>query len=170
MAEAMPPDHASAGITMAQPFEPAYTAVAVAPASTPTMPPMAASRIDSPRNCVRIWLLVAPSARRRPISDRRSSTEMIMMLATPTAPTISATIPRPRNRLSNARGRGGAGGEHVGRLADVDLVGRLGVGGRRKQLLHGGDVVGVGAHVDRARRAGPALTLRQADEAEVPLG
>src|SRR6266536_2163990 len=60
MAEAIPPVQASAGITMSQPFEPAYMAVAKAPASTPTMPPMAASRIDSPRNCVRIWLLVAP--------------------------------------------------------------------------------------------------------------
>ena len=50
----------------------------------------------------RIWLLVAPRARRRPISERRSSTEMIMMLATPTAPTIRATTPRPRKRLSNA--------------------------------------------------------------------
>src|SRR5687767_15511363 len=73
-----------------------------APASTPTTPPMTASRIDSPRNCVRIWPFVAPRARRRPISERRSSTEMIMMLATPTAPTISATTPSPRKRLSNA--------------------------------------------------------------------
>src|SRR5881296_2312520 len=70
------------------------------------MPPMAASRIDSPRNWVRIWLLVAPRARRRPISERRSSTEMIMMLATPTAPTIRDTTPSPRKRLSNGeRGR-----------------------------------------------------------------
>ena len=102
MAEAMPPDHASTGITTAQPFELAYTAVAAAPASTPTTPPMTASRIDSARNCVRIWPFVAPRARRRPISERRSSTEMIMMLATPTAPTISATTPSPRKRLSNA--------------------------------------------------------------------
>jgi two-component system sensor histidine kinase VanS len=35
MAEAMPPDHASAGITTAQLCELAYTAVAAAPASTP---------------------------------------------------------------------------------------------------------------------------------------
>src|SRR3989337_1725892 len=74
----------------------------MAPASTPTTPQMTASRIDSARNCVRIWLLVAPRARRRPISDRRSRTEMTMMLATPTAPTINATTPRPRKRLSNA--------------------------------------------------------------------
>jgi hypothetical protein len=50
MAEAMPPDHASAGITTAQRFELAYTAVAAAPASTPTTPPMTARRIDSLRN------------------------------------------------------------------------------------------------------------------------
>src|SRR6266536_1732803 len=102
IAEAMPPAHASTGITMAQLFELAYTAVAAAPASTPTTPPMTASRIDSPRNCVRIWPCVAPSARRRPISERRSRTEMIMMLATPTAPTISATTPSPWKRLLNA--------------------------------------------------------------------
>src|SRR3981081_4140066 len=54
MAEAMPPDHASKGITTAQLFELAYTAVAAAPASTPTTPPTTASRIDSARNCVRI--------------------------------------------------------------------------------------------------------------------
>jgi hypothetical protein len=46
--------------------------------------------------------LVAPSARRRPISERRSRTEMIMVLATPTAPTIRATTPSPRKRLLNA--------------------------------------------------------------------
>jgi hypothetical protein len=48
------------------------------------------------------WLVVAPRGRRRPISERRSRTEMIMMLATPTAPTISATTPSPRKRLLNA--------------------------------------------------------------------
>src|SRR5438270_11070025 len=67
MAEAMPPDHASTGITTAQLFALAYTAVAAAPASTPTAPPPTASMIDSPRNCVRIWPLVAPRARRRPL-------------------------------------------------------------------------------------------------------
>ena len=38
-----------------------------------------------------------PSARRRPISERRSSTEMTITLAMPTPPTSSATAPRPRN-------------------------------------------------------------------------
>src|SRR5207245_3762144 len=55
-------------------------------------------RIASDRNWIRIWPLVAPRARRRPISERRSSTEITMMLATPTAPTSKATAPRPRNR------------------------------------------------------------------------
>ena len=34
----------------------------------------------------RIWPRVAPRDRRRPISGRRSSTEMTMVLATPTPP------------------------------------------------------------------------------------
>src|SRR3954451_10624220 len=50
MAEAMPPVHASAGITTAQCFELAYTAVAATPTSTPAAPPITASRIDSARN------------------------------------------------------------------------------------------------------------------------
>src|SRR6266566_3600654 len=77
-------------------------AVAATPAATPAMPPAKASRMASDRNWIRIWPLVAPRARRSPISERRSSTEMTMMLATPTVPTSSATAPRPRNRVSNA--------------------------------------------------------------------
>jgi hypothetical protein len=74
-AEVMPPAHASAGITTAQPLELAYTAVAPAPASTPTTPPMTASRIDSARNSVRICPLVAPRARQRQyLAARQSST------------------------------------------------------------------------------------------------
>src|SRR5215204_3035989 len=71
MAEAMPPDHASTGITTAQLFELAYTAVAAAPARTPTTPPMTASRIDSARNCVRIWPFVAPRSLLHPRIVRR---------------------------------------------------------------------------------------------------
>jgi hypothetical protein len=70
--------------------------------TTPAMPPVSESRMASERNWTRIWPRVAPSARRSPISCRRSSTEMIMMLATTTAPTSSATAPRPRNSVSNA--------------------------------------------------------------------
>src|SRR6516165_2052773 len=77
-------------------------AVAAAPAATPAAPPIAASRMASDRNWMRMWPLVAPRARRRPISERRSRTEMTMMLATPIAPTSNATAPRPRNRVLNA--------------------------------------------------------------------
>ena len=55
---------------------------------------------------MRMLPLVAPRARRRPISLRRSRTEMTMMLATPTAPTRSATAPRPKNRPSKTGGKG----------------------------------------------------------------
>ena len=48
-----------------------------------------------------MWRRVAPSARRRPISPRRSSTEMTMMFAIPIAPTSSATAPRPSSSVVN---------------------------------------------------------------------
>jgi DNA-binding XRE family transcriptional regulator len=61
--------------------------------------------IATARNWVRIWLLVAPRARRSPISERRSSTEMIMMLATPTAPTSSPGRQPDRKRGTSQRSR-----------------------------------------------------------------
>jgi hypothetical protein len=61
---------------------------------------------------------------------------MIMMLATPTARTISATTPNPEKEAAERPRRSGPGGEHVGRLAHVHLVRRLGVGGLREQRLH----------------------------------
>ena len=45
---------------------------------------------------------VAPSARRSPISVRRSSTDISITLAMPTPPTMSATAPSPRNSAVNA--------------------------------------------------------------------
>src|SRR5271169_851594 len=69
---------------------------------TPAAPPARDSRIASARNWPRIWPRVAPSARRSPISERRSSTEITMMLATPMAPTSRATALRPRKRASSA--------------------------------------------------------------------
>lgn len=51
---------------------------------TLTAPPMRARRMASDRNWRRMCPLVAPRARRRPTSLRRSSREMTMMLATPT--------------------------------------------------------------------------------------
>ena len=75
------------------------------------------------------------------------------MLATPGADDQGHDAEAEEEAVERS-GRGGAGGEHVGGLADVDLVGCLGVGGRREQRLHLGDMVGVRAHVDGARRAG----------------
>src|SRR5438132_5429359 len=128
---------------------------------------MTASRIDSARNCVRIWAFVAPRARRRPISERRSRTEMIMMLATPTAPTISATTPSPRKRLLNAP----AAAARAVRTSDGWLTaasyGASGSGCLRKQRLHRRLVSCGGADVDRARRAGVLLAADDADVAEV---
>src|SRR6516225_3224287 len=56
--------------------------VATMPKITPAAAPARASRMASARNWVRMCPLVAPSARRSPISERRSRTEMTMMLAT----------------------------------------------------------------------------------------
>src|SRR6266540_3824294 len=70
-------------------------AVTSAPSATPPAPPSSASSSDSTRNCTRTCPRVAPSARRRPISLRRSSTPITITLAMPTPPTSSATAPRP---------------------------------------------------------------------------
>ena len=51
---------------------------------------------------MRIWPRVAPSDRRRPISARRSSTEITIVFATPTPPTSRATAPTPSSRPVNA--------------------------------------------------------------------
>ena len=49
-----------------------------------------------------MWRLVAPSARRTPISVRRSSTEITITLAMPTPPTRRATAPRPSSSAVSA--------------------------------------------------------------------
>jgi hypothetical protein len=72
--------------------------VAAAPIAAPATPPSAESSSDSTRNWSPTCHLLAPSARRKPISARRSSTEITMMLPMPTPPTSTATAPRPRNR------------------------------------------------------------------------
>src|SRR6266496_1700965 len=117
-------------------------AVAATPVATPAAPPARASRMASDRNWVRMWPLAAPRARRSPISERLSSTEMIMMLATPTAPTSRDTAPRPRNRPL------GAGDQRVGGLGDVDLARVFGVGGGGEQGVDGVDLVGGRPQVD----------------------
>jgi hypothetical protein len=70
--------------------------------NTPPAPPRNDSSSDSARNCTRICPRVAPSERRSPISDRRSSTEITIVFATPTPPTSSATAPRPSSSPVNA--------------------------------------------------------------------
>ena len=67
----------------------------------PAIPPNAASSADSVKNLARMLRRVAPRARRRPISPRRSSTEITMMFAIPIAPTSSATAPSPSSRVVN---------------------------------------------------------------------
>src|SRR6266516_4236925 len=69
-------------------------AVAAAPAASPAIPPARESRIPSARNWTRTWPLVAPRARRRPISELRSRTEMTTATA-PSATTYRASAPRP---------------------------------------------------------------------------
>ena len=171
IAEAMPPDHASTGITIG----PALRAGVDGRGDDPGQHADDAAderRAGSTRRGTACGsgLLVAPRARRRPISERRSSTEMIMMLATPTAPTISATTPSPRKRLSNAPAAAARAVSASDGWLTLTSSGACGVGGRREQRLHRRDMVGVRAHVDRARRAGLPLALDEADVAEVPLG
>ena len=108
------------------------------------------------RNWVPTWLLVAPSARRRPISPRRSSTEMTMTLATPNP------ADQQRNRAeAEHQAAKGAGGrrsrdEHIGRPADLDGVRLSGVGGRGQHPLHRGRLAWVGAQVNPGVTAGVA--------------
>src|SRR6266542_5796143 len=94
-----PAARAAGGTTGVQPRFDAYATVMPAPSAAPASPPVADSSSDSPRNCATTWRRAAPSARRRPISDRRSRTEITMTLAMPTPPTSSATAPSPRNRV-----------------------------------------------------------------------
>src|SRR6266545_122570 len=79
-----PPASAMSGTATGQPWLVAYAAVIDAPSNSPAIPPSADSISDSARNWTVIWPRVAPRARRRPISPRRSSTEITMVLATPT--------------------------------------------------------------------------------------
>src|SRR5437588_4414311 len=113
-----------------------------------------------------MWRRVAPSARRKPISPRRSSTEITMMLAIPIAPTINATAPSPSSSvvkcpLAAAR----ASSTFDGRLTwtPSGFWGPV-VGEQVRHLRH---VVDVGADVDlRGIRRQPEQPLghRQPDE------
>ena len=83
-----------------------------------------------------MWPLVAPRARRSPISERRSSTEMTMMLATPTAPTSSATAPRPRNSASKAPWASAWATSAAEGWETLTSLGLLRVGLRGEQVVH----------------------------------
>src|SRR5262249_32690303 len=110
----------------------------------------------SVRNWVPTWLLVAPRARRGPISPRRSSTEMTMTLATPTPPISSATAPRPSTRLPRALvAAARAMSTSEGRLTWT-AFGSAGVGGRGQHPLHRGRLARVRAQVNPGVAAGAA--------------
>ena len=119
MAEAMPPNHASAGITTAQLFELAYTVAAAAPASTPTTPPMAASRIDSARNCVPIWLFVAPRARRGADLGAALQNGDDHDVGDTDGADDQCHHAESEEEAAERPGDSGSGGEHVRWLADV---------------------------------------------------
>ena len=102
----------------------------------------------SERNWMRMWPLVAPRARRSPISLRRSRTEMTMMLATPTAPTRSATAPRPRNRPLRAPWASAWATRAAEGWLTFDLVRGLRVGGRRQHAIGRPPPGRLGPHVD----------------------
>ena len=73
----------------------------IIPRVAPIVPPMSPVMADSVRNWAAMWVLDAPSDRRRPISGVRSITDTRVMLAIPTAPT--ARMRRPRARKSPLR-------------------------------------------------------------------
>jgi hypothetical protein len=60
----------------------AYTATVAAPRVAPTAPSARDRKMASESNWILICPLVAPSARPSPISWRRSSTEITMMVTT----------------------------------------------------------------------------------------
>ena len=77
--------------------------------------PASPMAVLSSRNWPAMWSRPAPSARRRPISPTRSSTETSVTLAMPIAPTSSDTPPSSRNSalrsfLTSPRSSRGSGG------------------------------------------------------------
>ena len=127
----------------------------------PATPPRIDRSSASARNCSATWRRVAPSARRRPISERRSRTEMTMTLAMPTPPTRRATAPRPRSSPLYAP----LAATSALRMSDGKVTATTeGLAG-----IHGGGQHG-GHGVDLARHAAQVEPGRVAVEAEVLLG
>ena len=145
-------------------------AVDRAPAPTPTAPPMRARRTASARNWTRMWPLVAPRARRSPISDRRSRTEMIMMLATPTAPTSSATAPRPKKRPSKAPWASAWATRAAEGWETSTSLGFCGLAVAAEEVVDGVDLAGLGAHVDGGGMAVEAEVVLGGGEADEDRG
>src|ERR1035437_539444 len=77
------------------------TAVTAQPAATPMMPPTVTIATASSRNCARMERRVAPMDFNMPISRVRCVTETSMMLASPTPPMASVSVPmKPSSRRS----------------------------------------------------------------------
>jgi hypothetical protein len=78
---------------------------------------------------------------------------MIMMLATPIAPTSSATAPQAQEQRVEGAGRASLGGQCGRGLGDVDLVRVLRVGLGAEQIVNGGGggLGADGAEVDLGR-------------------
>ena len=121
------------------------------PRPTPTTPPAPASKMASVRNCLRMCARVAPSARRRPISLRRSITAITITLAMPIPPTSRATAPRPRNSDVNAVLAASSAASASDGRRRLDLLGRLRVHGGRQHAANGVDGAFLGADVDPLR-------------------
>src|SRR6516162_7365364 len=94
-----PPQTATPGTSVAQPCSRATENVTAAPMPTPHPPPSTDSSNASSRNWLPMCPRVAPSARRSPISRRRSMTEITMTLAMPSPPARMATAPSPSSSV-----------------------------------------------------------------------
>src|ERR1700684_143890 len=136
-------------------------AVARAPAPTPAAPPITVRRTASARNWLRMSPLVAPRARRNPISERRSITEMIMVLATPTAPTSRAMAPRPKKSPSKAPWAAARATRAADGWETSTWVGCWGGGGEVVDCV---DLVGLGTHVDGGGMSVEAQVVRGGGE------
>ena len=130
-------------------------------ALAPMRPPASPIAVLSSRNCAATWRRPAPSARRRPISPTRSSTETSVTLAIPIAPTRSETPPRSRKSALRSFFDGAAQLARVGRGGDLEQA-RV-AGTQRERRLARDQVDGADAGLDlgeRGRRAGRTRAAR----------
>ena len=104
------------------------------------------------RNWLPIELRGAPSARRTPISRRRSSTDTTITLAMPDAADEQRDGPEAEREERERPVGDGPGGEGVGRPGHPDLVGGGRVGRATEHRPRGDDLVRLDAHVHGGRR------------------